>query len=100
MGAVISDHRIVGDVDGEITIRYKDYRNGNKRATKTMAGVEFVRRYAMHILPPRFPRVRYGGFLNGAVRAKTLDAIRAQIGEVETAPRGGTAKSGACAGRR
>ena len=83
VGAVISDHRIVSDVNGQVTIRYKDYRQGKKRTTTTMSGVEFVRRYAMHILPTRFPRVRYGGFLNGNLRAATIETIREQIGAVE-----------------
>ncbi len=37
---------------------------------------ELLRRYALHVLPKGFMRVRYHGFLANAVRATKLNEIR------------------------
>ena len=67
-GSAISDVRIVSDIDGEVTIRIKDYQNGGQRKTLSMPGEEFVARFALHILPPHFFRVRYAGWLGNRFR--------------------------------
>jgi len=85
VGTAISDVRIVSDVDGEVTIRIKDYRNGGEKTALSMPGDEFVRRFAMHILPPRFSRARYAGWLGSRERARNLAMARAALHV--TAPR-------------
>jgi hypothetical protein len=47
----------------------------------TLPAVEFLRRFSMHIVPPRFTRVRYFGFLANRVRAANIDKARALIGK-------------------
>jgi hypothetical protein len=46
-----------------VTFSYKDYKdNANQKLTK-LTGVEFLRRFSMHILPYRFVKIRYYGIL-------------------------------------
>ena len=82
VGSAISDVRIVSDIDGEVTIGIKDYRNDGERKTLSMPGEEFVRRLALHILPPRFTRARYGGWLGNRNRTVNLKAARAALNVV------------------
>ncbi len=78
-GSAISDVRIVSDIDGEVTIRIKDYQNGGQRKTLSMPGEEFVARFALHILPPHFFRVRYAGWLGNRFRTVNLEKARAAL---------------------
>jgi hypothetical protein len=46
-----------------VTFSYKDYKDqANVKLTK-LSGVEFLRRFSMHILPYRFVKIRYYGIL-------------------------------------
>ncbi|MEZ6099718.1 MAG: transposase [Pirellulaceae bacterium] len=82
-GTAISDARILSDEDGQVTIRYKDYRDGSAQKTETMPGAEFVERFALHILPPHFRRLRYGGFLGATQREAALRLARTALGMPE-----------------
>jgi len=78
-GAAISDARLTSHTtaeDGSVTFRAKNYRQGRKRETLTLSGLEFVRRFALHILPPGFPRVRYYGLLSHRGGEKHLPKCR------------------------
>ena len=78
-GAAISDARLISHStasDGSVTFRVKNYRQGRKRQTLTLSGVEFTRRFALHILPPGFPRVRYYGLLSHRGGEKRLPRCR------------------------
>lgn len=59
----IADHRILDLHDGQVTFRYRDRADGNKRKVMTLTGEEFIRRFLCHILPPGFTKVRYYGLL-------------------------------------
>jgi hypothetical protein len=78
-GSAISDVRIVSDIDGEVTIRIKDYQNGGQRKTLSMPGEEFVACFALHILPPHFFRVRYAGWLGNRFRTVNIEKARAAL---------------------
>jgi hypothetical protein len=72
----ISNRRILA-FDGEnVTFSWRDYEHGNQQKVMTLPAVEFLRRFAMHIVPPRFTRIRYYGFLANRVRAANLDKAR------------------------
>nr|WP_236932734.1 transposase [Geosporobacter ferrireducens] len=47
----ISNNRIISMDKDTVTITVKDYKNKNKAKTITLGGVEFIRRFLMHILP-------------------------------------------------
>lgn len=75
-GAAISDRRLLSHEDGVVTFRAKNYREGRQRKTLKLSGLEFVRRWMLHVLPPAFVRVRYYGLLANANRTTRLARCR------------------------
>jgi hypothetical protein len=59
----ISNHRLVSITDGKVTFRWKDYAHGSKQRKMTVTAEEFLRRFMLHVLPRRFVRIRFSGFL-------------------------------------
>ena len=72
----ISNHRLVAFADGKVTFRWQDYAHGNKRRLMTLTGEEFLRRFLQHVLPPRFVRIRFFGFLAPRKRGELLPLCR------------------------
>ena len=68
--AVIGDGRIVSIQGEEVTYRWKDRANGGVIRTETIPGVEFVRRYLLHVLPRGVRSVRHYGFCHPAAKAR------------------------------
>lgn len=64
----IANHRIKAIADGKVTFSYKDYRQTGKQQTMVLEVCEFLRRFCLHILPPKFVKIRHYGIL--ASRAK------------------------------
>ena len=77
-GGPISDRRIIGDEEGRVTFwaRSKDKSKGNPSRPFTLPGKEFVRRWAMHILPKGYTRSRQFGGYHGSKRAAYLACCR------------------------
>jgi hypothetical protein len=76
----ISNHRLLS-CDGErVTFRWKDYAHGNKQRGMTLSATEFLRRFAQHILPRGFVRIRQFGFLANECRTALLTLSRSLIG--------------------
>lgn len=70
----ISNDRLVA-FDGEtVTLRYKEYRQGGRSRLLRLPVDEFLRRLLLGVLPDRFVRIRYYGFL--APRTRTADLRR------------------------
>lgn len=77
----ISNSRIVS-FDGEhVTFRYRDYANGNPLKIMRLAANEFLRRFLLHVVPSRFVRIRYYGFMANRFRTNNLSRARQLIGE-------------------
>jgi hypothetical protein len=72
----ISNHRLVDVTDDTVSFRWKDYRYGSQIRTLTLDAVEFLRRFLMHVLPKRFVRIRYFGFLAARRRTQGLRQCR------------------------
>ena len=64
----ITNQRILNIADGKVTFVAKDYRDGAVKKPVTLDGVEFLRRFAMHILPSRFVKIRRFGIYNHTVK--------------------------------
>jgi hypothetical protein len=63
--------------DGErVTFRWKDYAHGSKQRKMTLHAPEFLRRFAQHILPRAFVRIRQYGFLANRCRAANPTVAR------------------------
>jgi hypothetical protein len=76
----ISNHRIKAVANGEVTFTYKDRRNKTTR-TMTLSAMEFIRRFLLHVLPSRFMKIRYYGFLANICKRKSVLLIRRLIGK-------------------
>jgi hypothetical protein len=63
MGFLISNEKILDIDENGVAFLYKDYNDEAIVKPTTMSGVEFLRRFCMHILPQRFVKVRYYGIL-------------------------------------
>lgn len=59
----ISNHRIKNVSDGKVSFAYKDYAHGSVQKLMTLDAEEFLRRFCMHILPPKFMKIRHYGIL-------------------------------------
>lgn len=72
----ISNNRIVSTDKDTVTISVKDYKDSNKKRTLTMKGVEFIRRFLMHILPKGFVKIRHYGLLANRNKKTKLTLCR------------------------
>ena len=68
----ISNWRIQDIDDKSVRFLYKDYRDKAKQKTTSMTGVEFLRRFCMHILPKGFVKIRYYGILSSRYKKKIV----------------------------
>lgn len=59
----ISNHRIKKVENGQVSFSYKDYADKGKQKIMTLEAQEFLRRFCLHILPPRFMKIRHYGIL-------------------------------------
>jgi hypothetical protein len=59
----LSNHRLVKLQDDRVTFTWKDYADGCRRKEMTLDAVEFVRRFALHIIPKGLVRIRHYGLL-------------------------------------
>jgi hypothetical protein len=76
----ISNHRLVALKDGQVTFKWRDYRDDRKEKRMTLATSEFMRRFLLHILPPRFTKIRHYGLLASAGKKKRLAVCRKLTG--------------------
>jgi len=72
----LSNERLLGLQDGEVSFRWKDYRHPQRPKTMTVSAEEFIRRFLLHTLPRGFQRIRYYGLLANCHRADKLDCCR------------------------
>ena len=66
----LSNDRIVSAHGREVTFRYRDRKNHDRKKTMTLEAHEFIRRFLLHVIPKGFVRVRHSGVL--ANRSKSL----------------------------
>jgi hypothetical protein len=74
----LSNERLLAIDNGNVTFQWKDYRHKHKHNSRmmTLASDEFIRRFLIHTLPPRFQRIRHFGFLANRHRKEKLDLCR------------------------
>jgi hypothetical protein len=76
----ISDRRILAIQGDTVTFSYRGRAEGDGRRVMTLSGVEFLRRFLLHILPSSFVRIRYFGLLANRGRAANLARCRELLG--------------------
>ncbi len=76
----LTNGRIHSIENGNIQLEVKDYKNNGRLELITLSANEFIRRFLFHIMPKRFRKIRYGGFLARPVRKQKLQLARKAIG--------------------
>jgi hypothetical protein len=82
----ISNRRLVSFQQGQVAFRWKDYARGSRSRTMTLSGVEFIRRFLLHVLPTGFMKIRHYGFLANRRRTEKLAACRELLGPPNAPP--------------
>jgi len=72
----LSNDRIVQVENGEVTLSYRDRRDGDRKKTMTLKAQEFIRRFLLHVLPDGFMRIRHFGFLANRSKKHALARCR------------------------
>ena len=75
----ISNSRIKNITESEVTFNYKDYKAAGITKQTTLANAEFTRRFAQHILPGRFVRIRHYGILSSNWKRGKLQNLQATL---------------------
>ncbi len=79
----LSNQRLVSmDADGMVTFRYKPHNE--PWTTMKLDAMCFLHRFLQYVLPKRFQKIRYSGFLHPGAR-KTLTALQEQLAEAAPA---------------
>lgn len=69
------------DEQDQVHFKYKDYKQGGKKKQMPLNAVEFIRRFALHILPRGFVRIRHFGILASSNKYRKLNQIRQMLGQ-------------------
>jgi len=72
----LSNDRILHVQDGEVTLSYRDRRDGDRKKTITLEAQEFICRFLLHVLPQGFMRIRHFGFLANRSKKQALGRCR------------------------
>lgn len=75
----ISNHRLQNIDDTSVTFAYKDYKANGEKKMMHLTPHEFTRRFAMHILPKRFVKIRHYGFLSSTWKRHKLKALQGNL---------------------
>src|SRR2546425_3732691 len=97
----ISNARLVFVGDGVVRFYYKDYSTGGTTKVMELQAQEFLRRFLLHVVPPRFVRIRHFGLLANRTCQEKLARCRQLLAVVAAAatsllptPNGETPPSG------
>ena len=80
----ITNDRIESYEDHQVTFRWCDYGDGCQVKPLMFDGQKFLQLYLMHVLPERFVRTRYYGFLANRNRKSNIERARQLIGPTAT----------------
>jgi hypothetical protein len=75
----IGNSRIKNVGNNKVSFSWFDYKT-SKPGVTTLDGVEFVRRFLLHLLPKGFVKVRYMGFMANRGKKQALRAILQDLG--------------------
>ena len=76
----LSNRRLVRVSDQEVTFSWKDYAAACQQREMTLSGVEFLRRFCLHVLPRGLVRIRQYGLLANRDRSERLTRCRELLG--------------------
>jgi Zn finger protein HypA/HybF involved in hydrogenase expression len=79
----ITNHRLISMDESHVTLRYKDHDTGQWK-TERIEGVQFLRRFLLHVLPKGLHKVRYYGLWHPCKKDRQAQARL--LLELTTAP--------------
>jgi hypothetical protein len=68
----ISNNRIISIENGRVSFKWRDYKDGNRWKVMALPADEFIRRFLMHVLPPKFTKIRHYGLLASRDKSKRI----------------------------
>ena len=77
----ITNHRLVEVDEKQVKFKFKNYRKKGEKQDITLPTQEFIRRFAMHIVPHKFVRIRHYGILSNRNKKQALQAVRIALGK-------------------
>ena len=82
----ISNHRIkhIDYAKRTITFSAKNYRKGGQQHYITLKTVDFIKRFALHVLPKGFTRIRHFGILSSSWKKVKLPELQQLVNEKKT----------------
>lgn len=81
----ISNHRILSCERGNVTFSYRN-RKENITCEETLPAVEFIRRFLLHVVPPKFMRIRHYGLFANKNKKRNISLCRKLLGMGEDLP--------------
>jgi len=77
----IGNHRIKNITQDKVVFTAKDYRKGGEKYLLSLSHLEFIRRFAMHVLPKGFVRIRHYGILSSVLKKDLLPQLQEVLGK-------------------
>lgn len=77
----ISNYRIKNIDEDNVTFEYKDYKDNGKIKEMTITGIEFIRRFMLHVLPSRFTKIKHYGLLCNRGKNAIINLCKILIGK-------------------
>ena len=65
----------------QVVFTFRNRRRGDRVETMRLDGVSFLRRFLLHVLPPRLVRIRYYGFLGNRVRSANVAKLHTLLAD-------------------
>lgn len=84
----ISNYRIqqIDRPGSKVTFEMKNYGKGGRKELLELSTHEFVRRFAMHVLPKGFTRIRHYGILGSGWKREKLPALQKALAKTPLKP--------------
>jgi hypothetical protein len=86
----LSNDRILAIDQGQVTLSYRDRKNGDRKKTLPLDAQEFIRRFLLHVLPDGFMRIRHFGFLANRIKKQALAQCRVLLDDESAQPQSST----------
>lgn len=72
----ISNYRIKNITNEDVTFEYKDYKDNGNIKLMTITGIEFIRRFLMHVLPDYFTKIKHYGLFTNRNKKALIELCR------------------------
>ena len=75
----IANHRLVSLAEGKVSFQARDNSRPGHQRLVTITAPEFIRRFLLHVLPPRFVKIRHYGLMAPCNAKTKLEKARALL---------------------